>query len=168
MTTARRKKPASAIGRPSHLYDDALVARILKWVKVGVHGEVAAAAEGVSRTTFYRWIQEAAYADRKFEEGLDLTEYESRLRDFRDRHDANEAFAHRSMVMDARRQARAQQTAAGTLALLERRFPGQWRERKDVALTGAGGGPIEFSDLSDEQLEERLGRLSDIAQEVNR
>lgn len=158
----------SAIGRPSHLTDEKKIASILKWIRAGVHGETAARAEGVSKPTFYRWLQDAGHADLKLEEGLGISEYEVRVRDFRDRHDQAEAYSEGRMVAEARAQARRQASAQGTVSILERRFPERWRFRQTNEITGPEGGPLQYTDLTDEEIETKLRRLADIAQEVTR
>lgn len=159
---------AKRIGRPSHLYDEARIDRVVKLIRVGVFPEVAAAANAIHRGTYYRWIQDAGHADRKVEEGLDLTEYERRERDFRDRIEEAEGYAEARMTAEARTQARRQGGAQGTVQLLERRFAARWRPTSQTELVGPGGGPVQFADLTDEELEGRLRKLTDIAQEVTR
>lgn len=158
----------SRVGRPSHLLDKPRIARVLKWIQGGVFPAVAAQAEGIAKGSFYRWLQDAGNADRKFEEGLELTEYERLIREFRDSVTLAEAKAEASMTIEARAQARRQATAQGSVALLERRFAANWRYQSVSEVVGPGGGPLQVADLTDEEIENRLKRLADIAMEETR
>ena len=158
-------KPPGHIGRPSQLFDEPKLARILKWITAGVFPGTAARSEGVNRTMFQRWLEDARHADLKVEEGLPISEYEKRARDFRDRVDLAEAVAERGMTAEARRLARAQANATGTVQLLERRFPANWRYQSVQEITGPGGGPLQFDVLTDEELDSKLARFEEIAKE---
>lgn len=71
------------IGRSTELRDGQRMRRLIRHVRRGTPKRVAAEVAGIPVRTFDRWLTAAATADRKFEEGLDLTEHEVMLRAFR-------------------------------------------------------------------------------------
>lgn len=118
-----KKAPRRRTGRPSRLEEEVTITvegrkqkvrladRILSVVRGGVPPLTAALACGVSRTTWYRWQQEARQGSKKF-------------RDFWDDFEGARAEGHAILV------GRIQQAAArdwrAALAILERTDPENW------------------------------------------
>jgi hypothetical protein len=118
----------------------------------GSYAEVAARANGVGTTTFYRWMQRGE------------EEETGKYREFREAVKEAEA---KSEVLTV---GRIQQAAAGgtwTAAAwyLERKYPDRWGRKDHVRqeISGPGGGPVEVDSEAAALafFDERAGRLAE-------
>lgn len=135
------------MGRPCKL-TPALQEMILEAVRDGAYAEQAAAAAGIDRSTFFRWLAQ----------GRDATS--GKFREF----SIAIATAEAAAELDA---AKTLKTAfdggdwRAAITYLERKFPERWGKRERHELSGPAGGPIQvdaslkvdLSKLSDEDLE---------------
>jgi transposase len=133
------------MARPTKLTPE-LQERIVKAVRAGNYAEAAARANGISASTYYRWLQRGALNDsgayRDFGEAVRQAEAEAEVHAV--------AILRRAMGEDWR----------AALAYLERRHPGRWRRHTSTELTGKDGGPlrtestpaIDLKNLTDEEL----------------
>jgi transposase-like protein len=118
-------------GRPTKLTPE-VKERIVRAIRAGNYGEVAARAAGISRSTYYRWMErgregEAIYCD--FADAVSGAEADAEV----------EAVARIRQAMPDDWRACAH--------YLERRHPDRWRRRETREHTGEGGGPIRITDL---------------------
>ena len=138
-------------GRPSLLTPE-LQAQVVTAIGQGSYPEVAARAAGLSRTTFYRWMQEGENED-------------SDKRDFWDAVKKAEAAAETTAVETIRADGSWQSKAW----LLERRYAHRWRRREDQEVTHSGSvrTVIEIHhDVTDR--EEAIGLLAETDAGVER
>lgn len=139
---------AGGNGRKSVL-DQELIARIAQMIRAGNYVEVACAAAGVSRQTFYNWLAEGE-ADKAA----------PIYKEFRDRIDAARAEGEaRNVALIAKAAAASWQAAAW---MLERQYPDRWArpsQRQDDSDAGAKQGvPDPFEAL--DELAVRRSRAS--------
>lgn len=137
----------------------------MRLVQAGVPRGQAALTVGIDDQTMRRWLREAAAAERKLEEGLELTSYENRLRAFRARLQKHEAAFEAQTVTKALASAERTDKPAVMLEVL-RRHPAT-RERWNVP-TKVDISPMvsdEPPELSVEEMAAQIERLHSIARE---
>jgi len=146
-------------GRPTKL-TEATLARFIALVRAGNYGTCAAAAIGIKRQVFYRWLERGA-ADEAAGRNTIFARF-------------NTAYAQASAEAEAgcvatiRRASTDNWTAAAWL--LERKFPDRWSRKERMEVSGPGGGPVEstqtvsldLTKLADADLEQ-LERILTIA-----
>lgn len=121
------------MGRPSKLTPERQE-RIVLAVSAGSYPEVAARANGVDASTFYRWMAR----------GDDPVERDPRYRVFREA--VKEAEARAEVVAIGRiQQAAAGGTWTASAWYLERKYPDRWGRKDQIRqeVSGPGGGPVE-------------------------
>jgi transposase len=129
----RRRKPAAKpkrIGRPSKLtkkVEEALAAAL----RAGNYVDTACEYAGISRATFYRWLEQAEKPGAT-----------NAFRDFRDAIKKASADAEVYAVGVVKQAMPANWQAAMTF--LERRYPEKWRRRDRQEVTGRDGGPVRM------------------------
>lgn len=104
---------------------------IVQSIAGGAFATTAAHAAGVSKATYFRWLQRGRQATERAEQGADVPLSEAPFQAFYEdvsQADANVEIAVASILYQA---ARAGDWRAGAW-LLERRFPDQWGQRADV------------------------------------
>jgi transposase len=148
----RRRKPAAKpkpkrIGRPSKLtkkVEEALAAAL----RAGNYVDTACEYAGISRATFYRWLEQAEKpgATKAF-------------RDFRDAIKKASADAEVYAVGVVKQAMPANWQAAMTF--LERRYPQKWGRRDRLEHTGEDGAPVRLSleEFADPETRKVLGDL---------
>jgi hypothetical protein len=151
---------------PRHaLYDERKRKLILKAVKRGIPRRRAAAAIGIAAGTLDRWMRDGALAERRQEEGLELTEYEERCRAFRALvHRAEQQWA-AGAILAAQEFAISERKPAVVLEIL-RRHPvtrEEWNVPQKIEATPLQSE--ERPELSDEDLAAAVTRLHRISQE---
>lgn len=145
LSAASGTKKAGA-GRHS-IFTPELGQKIVKLIEAGNYVETAAAAVGVSKDTFYRWLKKGARQARNGKQ-TDLSAWSERM----------QHAAARSEAADVLRiSAAAKRHWQAAAWRLERKSPERWGRRR-VEVTGPAGGPIQtkstidLSKATDEQL----------------
>jgi hypothetical protein len=105
--------------------DDAIVAA----VRAGNYANVAAAAAGIHRSTYFAWINRGETASDALSSGDPLDEGELAFADFHDRVRQAEAEAEITAVASVRE---AKGGWQAHMTYLERRFPIRWRRMDGV------------------------------------
>jgi hypothetical protein len=132
------------MGRPTK-FNDERASKILEALRLGVPQATAVTYAGVSDSTYYRWLQDAAKDDAP-----------QQLKDFRDAVHAARAEAEvRSLAVIQNASRKTWQAAAW---FLERGFPQHWARSDRHEVTGKDGGPIELN-VDSEALESKLRQL---------
>jgi transposase len=131
-------------GRPSKLTPE-VQARIIEALRAGNYQDTAAAYAGVSRTAFYRWMEQGAQPDaaqpyKDFRDAVEKARAESEVR--------NVALIQRA-ASDGTWQAAAW--------FLERSFQQRWGRKQE--LSGPGGGPIQVEQLTPDEAKQRLAQV---------
>jgi hypothetical protein len=108
---------------------ETLQGRIVALVRTGTCPQVAAAAVGVNRRTFRKWVERGGLkpGSREGRFVRALAEAEALL----------ETVLVQQVVAEAKTNARM------ALKYLERRHPERWRKTTGLEHTGPGGGPVE-------------------------
>jgi AcrR family transcriptional regulator len=117
---------------------------VVALVRKGNYIEVAAAASGISKPTFYKWLHDGANA-----------KVDCLARQFSNAIEKAEAEAEQSGLA---RIARAKDWTA-TAWRLERRHPERWGRRERHEHTGEGGGPIELLSRASLEVDIKITRL---------
>lgn len=129
------------------LITDKLIEDICKDLRKGNYIETACAKQGISKTIFYEWLRKAR------------------------RHPSDYPLCVK--FMNAVLQAEAEFEATGVDGIdkaaksdwraeawrLERRFPKRWGRLDRIEMNDPDSGPIDFGDLTDEDLEKRAEAL---------
>jgi len=142
------------MARPSKLNDE-LQARIVKTLSDGNYADTAARANGISPSTYYRWLQlgesDTASVHGAFLEAVRTAEAAAEV-----------------AAVTAVRSAMPEDWRAA-VAFLERRHPARWARReagrRDEATSSPEARAIDLSELSSEDLatlEELLARIAHI------
>ena len=131
-------------GRPTKLTPE-VQDRIIEALRAGNYQDTAAAYAGVSRTAFYRWMEQGAQDDAP-----------AIYRDFRD---AVEKARSEAEVRNVALIQRAAQEGTWQAAawFLERSFQQRWGRKQEVS--GPGGGPIQVEQLSPDEARQRLAQV---------
>lgn len=119
--------------------------KLISFIRDGNYLHIACAAAGISYKTYKVWMRR----------GID--EPESIYGAFR----AEALTARRDCEIDLVKLWRihAKEDWRAGADLLARRYPKRWARRDRMELTGKNGGPIRFSNLSDEALAQQLSQL---------
>lgn len=162
MATARQPRRPARSARGGHTaLTPALQRRIVANVKKGTHIEIAARAAGVSKATFYRWMDDGR--DRPDPEDPTKTIVASQpYRDFRDAIEKAEADLEQSVVdryLTVSKQA-AFGNASHMAGFLGRRFRGRWDPKQTVEISGPEGGPVKIEGTADDRLAGALAALA--------
>lgn len=126
-------------------------------LRSGVPAAVAGRACGIKDQTLYSWMKRGRQAAAKADEGAPLTPYEERLLEFHN--DLERVYAEVQVVLAGRIVAASEDEWKAAAWLLARRHRDIWGDQ--VAITGAGGGPIEV-DIVLERAQRYLERTIDL------
>ena len=137
-----------AAGAPTKISAE-IIDQIINSIKLGAYIETACAYAGVSKDTFYRWLKKAARSGKdslysRLSDAVEKAQAESELRSL--------------MILEKASQEGQWQAAAWRL---ERKFPDKWGRREKVELSGKDGGPIEYSNLNEEDLRARAAKIAE-------
>lgn len=152
-------------GRPSLILDGRRIRSLLDLVKNGVPRYQAGLTVGIASQTMMRWLRDGSIAERKLEEGLELTAHEQRLRKFRERLIRAEAYFEARSVSSVMALAERTRKPAVMLEVL-RRHPAtreRWNVPQKIDML-----PIQSDEPPSEkpeELAEQIERLHRIAQE---
>lgn len=135
-------------GRPTDLTPERRD-KIVQVIRTGSYQQIAAAAAGISTTTFYRWM----------ERGADPNETDPRYAEFRDAVETAKAEAEAALVATIRAAAPTNWQAAAWI--LERTRPDRYTRRVEHA--GPGGGPVKIETTTIETLLLDAGRAEAVA-----
>lgn len=116
--------------------DRHLIDKLCDHIRIGTYVEIAVAACGVAKKTFYEWIKEGRLAFEKGERGLLLNPRENMLRKFLvSIQQASAESEHRDLqnIDKAAQNPKHWQAAAWKL---ERRYPKRWGRREEVHVGG--------------------------------
>ena len=152
-------------GRRSLLLDGRRIRNLLELVKLGTPRYQAGIVVGVGSSTMMAWLRDGATAQRKLEEGLELTEPERRFLKFRERLLRAEAFFEARTIGAALAIAEQTEKPAVMLEIL-RRHPAT-RERWNVP-TRVEVAPLvsdEVPEIPDAELAATIARLHRISLE---
>lgn len=146
-------------GRPPKLAKhEEIFDRIEESLKKGNPLAVVASDAGISRRTFYNYLEKGRKARRLHEEeGEQLTQWDDVYIRLANMVENLEAAVQKKLYDRIEDASEKNWTAAAWI--LERRFPEDWSKEKKIRHqhTGAGGGPIEFTlDVGDEPDEDAL------------
>lgn len=125
--------------------DPEIRARIITFIRAGSYVETAAAAAGVDRATLHRWLKRGAEGEEPFAgfgNQVESALAEAELRDL------------------ARIDRAAESMWQAAAWKLERRNPKMWGRREYTEMTGADGGPIQYAQLSETELDAEICRLN--------
>ncbi len=140
--TARKRSESKTIGRPTKLTDE-VAKTFLKAIAHGCYIETACNLVGVSRDTYYGWIERANKARAKSGK---LTKVEQSLVEFSDSIKKTLAKSELRELEHIVVAGESQWQAAAWR--LERRYPDRWgRTRHEV--TGADGGPVAVANWAE-------------------
>jgi transposase len=113
-----------------------LIERITRLIGDGNYIEVACAAVGIGKTTFYRWLERGEKAEtgvyRDFWNAVKKAEAESE-----------------SKYVGVIRDAANSGTWQAAAWWLERRYPDRWGKKDQMALTGKDGGALVIEYVND-------------------
>jgi transposase len=130
------------MGRKSALTDE-LQEKILRYLKLGAYVETAAAAAGISRDCFYKWMRRGAKGEKPYKAFADAVEQalaESEVRDL-------------GIILGA---AQTQWQAAAWR--LERRFPDKYGRHDRTTVDAKVKGKVDV-EVTDERLFGKLASL---------
>lgn len=124
-----KKKP----GRPDLLTPERKD-RIISMIRQGVFIETACEANGIGKTTYYRWLERA-----------DDPASDPKYREFRDATNTARAEAESRHVLRVEQASRNDWKASAWF--LERSFPTKYGKQQRIEHTGADGGAISLAGL---------------------
>lgn len=151
-------------GRPTEYkpeYCDVVIEKMAKgWSKTACAGFI-----GISRQTLYDWekanaefldaIQIGESLSRVFWEGLSISHFTGIPSDAELKY--WDELCQRYPDPEDRPELRAKEFSAHNWKFnMMNRFPDEWRDRKDVSLTGADGGPVQFNNSTPESIKDLL------------
>lgn len=116
-------------------------AKVVRAIKAGNYAEVAARHAGIDIATYMRWKvkgEEGREPYRAFREAI---------------HDAEAYAQQRAVGVISRAMSKDWKAAAW---YLERKFTAQWSKYERHVLTGKDGGPIQTSDITEADLDQRI------------
>lgn len=151
---SHRKSPK---GRPAKLTDE-LLSEIVENIRIGAYVETAAAAAGLSKDTFYRWLKRGRRALDKLEKSGEMAEEDEIYAHFSDAIKKAQADAE---MRDVALIARAAQTTWQAAAWrLERKFPDRWGQkvRQEVDHQGVLG-VTQIPPEKQEEYQQRLAKF---------
>ncbi len=151
------------MSRPTHLDSRSRISRLLRLVAEGLPARQAAVRVGIAAKTYDRWQREAAAAERRQEEGLELTPAERKVLAFRVSVERTEAGWEARMVSTAIELAIRQGSARALIELLAR-HPAT-RERWNPPERIEVGRYEETPPLDEQEFVVQIERLRRIAQE---
>lgn len=132
------EKPKRANGRPSE-YRAEYCQKLIDWMSEGRSFETFGTVVDVDDDTLNQWvIKHPAFAEAK----------------------AKAKVAERQWWETVARGAAAGKIKNSAQAVLifsmKNKFPQHYNDRRQVELTGAAGGPVQFSNMTEEQIRERI------------
>jgi hypothetical protein len=113
-----------------------LAVEIIKLVEAGNYVEVAAAACGIGRRTYYDWMDRGRKA---LDKSGPISAIEQPYADLAERVEVATARAEIAAVDKVRKQSKLWQAS---MTYLERRFPDRWGRRQAIEHSGPNGAPI--------------------------
>ena len=139
---------------------------IVEAVRAGNYANVAAAAAGIHKSTYFAWMNRGETASEALSSGDPVEAPELAFADFHDRVRQAEAEAEIAAVASVRE---AKGGWQAHMTYLERRFPTRWRRMDGIKHAGGRGEdtstPEEaFRRMAEEDRREIDGRRSQIAQ----
>lgn len=131
------------------LITDKLIEDVCKWLRKGAYVETACASVGINPDTFKDWLRKAARYPADYPLCVKFSGA------------VNRAMAEAENNDLERVDKKADEDWRAAAWKLERRNPRRWGSLERHELSGPQGGPIAFSDLTDEELEARIEELKD-------
>jgi transposase len=104
---------------------------IVEALKAGEYAKVAAEAQGVDESTYYRWLQRGEAAAKAADNGKPVDAKELGYADFLVKVRRAEAEAEQAAL----RRVQGSEDWRATAWFLERRYPGRWAKRQNVDVT---------------------------------
>ena len=149
VTPRKPRRPARSSSGGHTALTPAVQKRIVANIAKGVHVEVAARAAGISKQTFYAWLERGT--DKVSPETGEKIVAPQPYRDFRDAIEEADAALELSLVnryRDVSEQA-AFGNAAHLAGFLGRRYRARWALKAEVEVSGPEGGPVKVEGTDD-------------------
>ena len=143
-------------GRKTLLTPERLEA-IKTMLRAGAYVDDSCRAVGITKTTFYNWLQRGNIQRERLNAGLEIEENESKFLDFLDaveEADAEGIIGHLMNIDNAAKNGTWQASAW----ILERKQPKKWGRYDRTEISGPDGGAIQIN-VSTEELERKISHI---------
>jgi hypothetical protein len=144
--TPKRRRPRSELA-----LTDATREKIIGYLRIGSDVTIAALAAGIHRDTFYGWCERGRAGEEPFATFLDQVEEARAL---------HEVMLAGHVYAACRGDDKLARNWKQNIEVLARRYPERWRLRDRTEVTGPGGGPIEHSPVTADEVLSRLARIA--------